>query len=58
METTTAIWTVLGEMVTNTITWMGDLLEFIIGQPYVLIPMLVFFIGGGTIGLLTRLWKS
>lgn len=42
METT--IFTVMGQMVTNTITWMGELLEFIIGQPYILVPMLLFFV--------------
>lgn len=52
------IFTVMGEMVTNAIIWMGDLLEFIIAQPYILVPMLLFFVAGGVIGLLTRLWKS
>lgn len=57
MEGTT-IFTVMSEMVTNAIAWMGDLIEFIIGQPYILVPMLLFWVAGGVIGILTRLWKS
>ena len=57
-ENAATVFTFLGQLVTNTITWLGDLLTFITSQPVILIPMLVFFISGGVIGLLTRLWRS
>ena len=57
-ESATTVITFLGSLVTAALTWIGDVLEFIISQPLILIPMMVFFIVGGTIGLVNRLIRG
>lgn len=58
MANATEFVTFLGNLVTATITWCGEVVEFIIGQPLILVPMLVFFIAGGAIGLVNRLIRG
>lgn len=52
------IFTVMTEMVTWVISALGELMTFIIAQPYILVPMLLFFISGGVVAILMRLWRS
>lgn len=45
-------------LITAALNWCGDVINFIVGQPLILVPMLVFFIAGGTIGLVNRLIRG
>lgn len=56
-ESATVI-TFLGSLVTAALTWIGEVLEFIVAQPIILVPMLVFFIVGGCVGLVNRLIRG
>ena len=53
-----AFLTDLGSMLTAAIGWMGDLLEFVTGNPVILVPLLVFFVTGGVIGLVMRILRG
>lgn len=57
METTAFI-ELLTSLVTAVIGWMGSVVDFIIAEPVILIPMLMFFVTGGAIGLITRLMRG
>ncbi len=57
-ESATTVITFLGSLVTAALTWIGEVLEFIVAQPIILIPMLVFFIVGGCVGLVNRLIRG
>ena len=45
-------------LISGAINWCGSVIDFIVGQPLILVPMLVFFIAGGTIGLVNRLIRG
>lgn len=48
----------LGTLITAVIGWMGEILTFITENPVILIPMLVFFITGGTVALVQRVMRG
>lgn len=48
----------LGSIVTQVISWMTEVLTFITTNPVILVPMLMFFVVGGVIGLITRLIRA
>lgn len=57
-ESATTVITFLGSLVTAALEWIGEVVSFIVNQPLILIPMMVFFIVGGTIGLVNRLIRG
>lgn len=57
-ESATTVITFLGSLVTAALQWIGELLTFIVGQPIILIPMMVFFIVGGCVGIVNRLIRG
>ena len=57
-ESAATVLTFLSSLVTAALGWIGDVIEFIISQPLILIPMMVFFIVGGCIGLVNRLIRG
>lgn len=58
MSTVETVLTALGTMVTQVFTWLGTALDFIVENPVILVPMLMFFVTGGVIGLITRLMRG
>ena len=50
--------TFLGSLVTASITWLGEMVTFIQGNALLLVPLFVFFVCGGVIGLIMRLVKG
>lgn len=57
-ESAATVITFLGSLVTAVVDWMGSMIDFIISQPLILVPLMVFFIAGGTIGLVNRLIRG
>lgn len=57
-ESAATVITFLGSLVTATVEWMGSMIDFIISQPLILVPLMVFFIAGGVIGLVNRLIRG
>lgn len=57
-ESAATVITFLGSLVTAAIDWMGSVIDFIVSQPLILVPLMVFFIVGGTIGLVNRLIRG
>lgn len=47
-----------GEIVTAVIDWLGDMLAFVVGNPVILVPLLMFFIVGGVVGILMRILRG
>ena len=58
LTTVANVLTTLGDVITAVIGWMGDVLTFIVENPVILVPMLIFFVTGGVIGLITRLMRG
>lgn len=63
MEPTTpsAIVTFLGtcgEIVTKFIAWLGQMLKFVTDNPVILVPLLMFFVVGGVVGILMRILRG
>lgn len=58
---TTGTMTSLLESATTMLTWfitsMGDLLEFILGQPAILMMFMILLVGS-VVGMLFRVWHS
>lgn len=48
----------LGSIVTKVIDWLGEMLAFITGNPVILVPMLMFFVVGGVVGILMRILRG
>lgn len=48
----------LGEIVTAVIGWLGSMLNFITGNPVILVPLLMFFVVGGVVGILMRIMRG
>lgn len=48
----------LTEILTKVIAWMGQMLSFITDNPIILVPMLMFFVAGGVIGLIMRVLRG
>lgn len=57
-ETSATVITFLGSLVTAAISWIGTVVDYIVSEPLILVPMMVFFIVGGTIGLVNRLIRG
>lgn len=53
-ESAATVITFFGSLVTGAVAWMGSILDFIVSQPLILVPLMVFFIAGGTVGLVNR----
>lgn len=53
--TMSAILTDVGLIVTNTVTWMGSIVNFITENPIVLMGVIIGFVGLG-VGLLSRIF--
>lgn len=58
MATVTSVLSVLESILTSVITWMGSMLTFITSNPIILVPMLMFFVAGGVIGLIMRVLRG
>ena len=58
VSTVTSILQMLGSILTSVIQWMGSMLEFITDNPIILVPMLMFFVAGGVIGLIMRVLRG
>lgn len=50
--------TFLGSLVTAAIEWLGEMVTFIQSNALLLVPLFVFFVCGGVIGLIMRLVKG
>lgn len=55
MSTVTGFLTELGNIVTEVISWLGEMLTFVTGNPVILVPLLMFFVVGGVVGILMRI---
>ena len=58
MATVTEILGVFREILTSVIAWMGQMLTFITSNPVILVPLLMFFVVGGVIGLIMRVLRG
>lgn len=58
VSTVTQILSVFKEILTAVIEWMGSMLTFITSNPIILVPMLMFFVAGGVIGLIMRVLRG
>ena len=50
--------TFLGSLISAALGWVGYLVDYIKDEPLILIPMLVFFIFGGVVGIVNRLIRG
>lgn len=57
-ENAAAFVTFLGSLVTAGISWLTQIVAFIQANALILVPLFVFFICGGSIGLIMRLVKG
>lgn len=48
----------LTQILEKVIAWMGQMLKFITDNPIILVPMLMFFVAGGVIGLIMRVLRG
>lgn len=58
MSTVTGFLTELGNIVTEVISWLGKMLTFVTGNPVILVPLLMFFVVGGVVGILMRILRG
>lgn len=58
VSTVTDILSMLKTVLTSVIEWMGSMLNFFTSNPIILVPMLMFFVAGGVIGLVTRVFRN
>ena len=58
MATVTGFLTELGNIVTEVIGWLGEMLAFVTGNPVILVPLLMFFVVGGVVGILMRILRG
>nr|DAR44815.1 MAG TPA: hypothetical protein [Inoviridae sp.] len=58
MSTVTGFLTELGNIVTEVISWLGEMLTFVTGNPVILVPLLMFFVVGGVVGILMRILRG
>lgn len=56
MTTLAGIISNITDIVTGIVTWMGDILDFIVDNPIVYVPILFAFAGVG-VGMLRRVFK-
>ena len=48
----------LGNLVEAVMTWLGNLVDFVMDKPLILVPMLIFFIVGGVVGIVHRITRG
>ena len=48
----------LTEIFSSAVSWMAELLTFVTSHPVILVPILVFFVSGGVIGLVMRILRG
>lgn len=48
----------MGTIVTKVIGWLGQMLKFITDNPVILVPLLMFFVVGGVVGILMRILRG
>ena len=58
MSTVTGFLTELGNIVTEVIGWLGEMLTFVTGNPVILVPLLMFFVVGGGVVILMRILRG
>ncbi len=61
MEAMTTVQTfleTLGSIITEVISWLGEMLTFITTNPVIFVPMLMFFVVGGVVGILMRILRG
>lgn len=58
MDTVANVLTALGTVVTEVISWLTEMLGFITGNPVILVPLLMFFVVGGVVGILMRIMRG
>ena len=58
VSTVSDILSMLKTVLTSVIEWMGSMLNFFTSNPIILVPMLMFFVAGGVIGLVTRVFRN
>lgn len=58
MSTVSGFLTELGNIVTEVISWLGEMLTFVTGNPVILVPLLMFFVVGGVVGILMRILRG
>lgn len=58
MSTVTGFLAELGNIVTEVIGWLGEMLTFVTGNPVILVPLLMFFVVGGVVGILMRILRG
>ena len=58
MDTVANVLTALGTVVTEVISWLSEMLGFITGNPVILVPLLMFFVVGGVVGILMRIMRG
>lgn len=58
MDTVSNVLTALGTVVTEVISWLTEMLGFITGNPIILVPLLMFFVVGGVVGILMRIMRG
>lgn len=58
MSTVETVLTALGTIVTEVISWLTEMLGFITGNPVILVPLLMFFVVGGVVGILMRIMRG
>lgn len=57
-ETSATVITFFSSLITAAIGWIGDVVTFVTEQPLILVPMMVFFLAGGAIGLFLRIFRG
>lgn len=58
MTTVSGFLTEIGNIVTEVIGWLGEMLTFVTGNPVILVPLLMFFVVGGVVGILMRILRG
>lgn len=58
MTTVSGFLTELGNIVTMVISWLGEMLTFVTANPVILVPLLMFFVVGGVVGILMRILRG
>ena len=58
MSTVSGFLTELGNIVTKVIAWLGQMLTFVTENPVILVPLLMFFVVGGVVGILMRILRG
>ena len=48
----------LGLFVAAVFTWAQDLIDFMISNPILMVPMLLFWAAGGVIGIVGRMFRG